>query len=84
VLEEHPYLAHTLVLIQFEHLALGRRQAVLDGRDECVGTGVVAACLGRAAAEQLLIEPHHRVGELLELQPLAVRMADTWLLRLVC
>lgn len=72
LLEEEADLPHALMLVQGEHAALCGREAVLDRRDEDVRAGVITAGLGGTAPKLLLVDPHHRVGDVLQLPPLAV------------
>ena len=66
VLEEGPHVAHPLVLAESDQEALRGRQRVLEQRDQRVGAGPVGARLGRAAAELLLVEPHHLARDIRE------------------
>src|SRR4051794_2867832 len=73
-LEEHPRLADALLLAHLDHRALGGKQRVVHDAEQRVGAGEVALRLRRAAAELLLVQGHHRVGDVLQ-EPLARRRA---------
>jgi hypothetical protein len=63
VLEEQAQIAQTLMLAHPLQRALGRRERLLERHDERVGARPVRARLRRAAAELLLVEAHHLVGD---------------------
>ena len=73
ILKEQPCLAQSLVFPQRHQIALSDGQAVLEDHHQRVLVGEVGACLGRPAAERLLVEAHHRVGDLEHRAPIRDR-----------
>ena len=62
-------LPQPLVLADFGHLSLRRRQRLLQGAQQGVAARPIRTDPGRATAEDLLVDPHHLVAEFLKNTP---------------